>query len=68
MSVDAICNVLALESHIAITQNGCGTYLCVTLHTPVHHTHMKLHHMNTLIDIHTIHFLHRSRKQKNLTV
>ena len=33
-------------------------------HTPVHCTHMKSYHMNTLIDIHTIHFLHRSRKQK----
>ena len=38
------------------------------LHTPVYQMHMKLHHMNTLIDIHTIHFLHCSHKQKNRTV
>ena len=37
-------------------------------HTPVHQMHMKSHHMNTLIDIHTIYFLHRSHKQKNRTV
>ena len=37
-------------------------------HTPVHRTHMKSHHMNTPIDIHTFHNLHRSRKQKNRTV
>ena len=53
MVLDAICNVLTLESHIAITQNGCGTYSYAMSHTSMHRIHMKLHHVNSIIIIHT---------------
>ena len=38
------------------------------LHIPVHRTHMKSHRMNSVIDTHIIHFLHRKRTEKNRTV
>ena len=41
---------------------SCGCIRKQRLFKPPDHTHMKSHHMNSLIDIHTIHFLHRSRK------
>ena len=57
MNLDAICNVLTLEMHVAITQNGCGTYSCAMLHTSMHHMHMKSHHVNSVINIHTTYFM-----------
>ena len=68
MVVDAICYVFILESHIAIAQNGYGTYSCVTLCTQMHCMDRKSHHVNIIINTHTIHFLHRKRKEKNRTV
>ena len=53
MVLNALCNVLTLEWHIAIAQNGCGTYSCAMSHTSMHRTHMKLHHVNSIIIIHT---------------
>ena len=59
-----ICNVLTLESHIAIAHNGCGTYSCVMPLTPLYHTNAKLHHVNTSIETNTIQFTNRKCKQK----
>ena len=38
MGLDAICNVLTLELHIAIAQNGYEAHSCVTSHTSMHRT------------------------------
>ena len=57
MGLDAICNVLTLESHVTIAQNGCGTYSCATSHTHLNCTHMESHHVNSVINIHTFQFL-----------
>ena len=65
MGVDAICNVLILESHIAVAQNGYETHSCVTWHTNMYCTQSKSHCVNSVINIHTIHFLYRNGKQKN---
>ena len=62
--VDAISNVLALEctshsleSHIAIAQNGCETHLDAMSHTKLYHTQRGSHRVNTITNMHTIHFL-----------
>ena len=57
MGYDAICNVLTLESHIAITQNRYGTHSCATSHTSMHRMQSKLHCVNSVINNHTIKFL-----------
>ena len=61
MGLDAICNVLTLESHIAITQNRYGTIhvgqVCITRRAS--------HCVNSVINNHTIQLLYlknRSRK------
>ena len=57
-----------LESHIAIAQNGYETHsTCDIAHTSVT-VISQLHHMNSIIDIHTTHFSNRSRIHKNRTV
>ena len=50
---DFVYMVLTLDLHIAIAQNGCGTYSCATSHTSMHQTHMKSHHVNSVINMHT---------------
>ena len=67
MGMDAIWNVFILESHITITQNGYRTS-CVTSHTPLHRMQRKSHHVNSIINVNTIHFLHRKCKEKKRTV
>ena len=47
---------------------GVKTHLDAMSHIPMYRMQAELHHMNTVIETHTIHFLHRSRKQKNCTV
>ena len=48
-----------------IAKNGYATWSCAMSCTPVHHMHMKSHHMNSLIDIYTIRFLHHKHTEKN---
>ena len=57
MGLDGICNVLTLESHIAITQNRYGAHSCVTSHTSMHCTQSKSHCVNSVINNHAIQFL-----------
>ena len=50
--------------HIAFTeiaQNRYGTHSCATSHIPLHCTQSKLHHVNSIINVHTS---HRKRKRK----
>ena len=68
MSRDAIRNVLTLESHITIAQNGYGTHSCAASHTSLYQTHAKSHRVNTSIETNTIQFMNRKRKQKKPTV
>ena len=63
MGVDVICNVFKLKWYITITQNDYGTHSSATLHTPLHCTQRKSHRVNIIINVHTIHFLHRKRKE-----
>ena len=65
MGVDAICCVYILESHITIAQNLYETNSCATLHTQMNCTQSKSHCVDNVFNIHTIHFLHHNRKQKN---
>ena len=59
---------LLYELHIAIAQNVYGTHSCVALHTQIPLRLSQLHHMNSIIDIHTTQFFNRSRIHKNRTV
>ena len=58
MGLDAICNVLTLESHITIAQNRFGTNSYVTSHTSMHGTQSKSHLVNSVINDHTIQLLY----------
>ena len=59
------CDLLCISfgMHIAFTQNRYGTHSCVTSHIPLHCTQSKSHHVNSIINVHTIHFQHRKSKQ-----
>ena len=63
---DLLC--ISIGMHITFTEiarNRYGTHSCATSHIPLHHMQSKSHHVNSIINIHTIHFLHRKRTQKN---
>ena len=45
------------ESHITIAQNGCETRLDAMSHTKLYCTQRGSHNVNTITDMHTIHFL-----------
>ena len=64
--LDVICNVLTLKSHIAIAQNRYGTHSCVTSHTSMHRTQRKSHHVNSVINNHTIQFLYIKNRSRTL--
>ena len=64
MGLDVICNVLTLESHITITQNRYGNHSCVTSHTSMHHMQSKTHHVNSVINNHTIQFLYLKNRSR----
>ena len=57
MGLDAICNVLTLESHITIAWNRYRTHSRGTSHTGMHRMQSKLHHVNSVINNHAIQFL-----------
>ena len=64
MGLDAICNILTLELHIAIAQNRYGTHSCVTSHTSMHCAQSKSHHVNSVINNHSIQFLYLKNRSR----